>query len=35
MSKCLPTNYLKLMKELALANMANVSPATVANVTNR
>ena len=28
-------NYLKLMKELALANMAIVSPATVAILTDR
>ena len=35
MSKFLPINYLKLKKELALANMANVSPATVASLTNR
>ena len=31
MSKFLPINYLKLIRELALANMANVSPATVAS----
>ena len=35
MSTFLPINYLNLMNEIALANVANVSPATVASLINR